>query len=116
MVHSPFAAAFRTGTRFRDDDRGCTLEMQTHAIGELKLPSGRIDLGDPFTTSFDEPVKPLAQVAPIGDFPVEVAVARFADNADQRVACARVRFSPNASAVRWTMALREGQEPPPEDH
>src|SRR5437016_8941316 len=98
MVHSPFAAAFRPGTCFRDDDRGCTIEIQTHVVSELKLPSGRVDVADPFTTSFDETSQPLAQIAPTGVFPVEVAVARFADNGDLRVACARVRFSSNASA------------------
>lgn len=106
MVHSPFANAFNSGTRFVQEGSGL-VEVRTHALGQLKVPSGRIAASDPFVTDFDEPAAAFARAAPTGSFPVEVAVARF-DNADARVACARVRFS-TAEAVRWEVAAFDGQ-------
>lgn len=113
MVHSPFAAAFTPGTRFAQE-QGEPIEVSTRVIGDLRVPSGRILVGDPFTTSFESPGTPLTLEAPTGVFPVEVAVARF-DNGDARVACARVRFDPAVHAQRWEVAAFEGQEPPFDD-
>lgn len=90
MVHSPFTMAFIPGTRF-DDARGGKVEMTTRIIGELKVPTGKLHVADPFTTAFDDPGGPLARVAPRGTFPVEAAIARF-ENGDLRIACVRVRF------------------------
>ena len=42
VVHSPFIAAFTPGTRFAQE-RGGTVEISTRVIGELKVPSGRIN-------------------------------------------------------------------------
>lgn len=106
MVHSPFADAFRPGTRFVQENSGL-VEVSTRTLGELAVPSGRIGAADPFVTAFDEPAATFARAAPTGTFPVEVAIARF-DNADARVACARVRFS-TTEAVRWEVATFEGQ-------
>lgn len=108
MVHSPFAPAFRPGTRFVQEDRGL-VEVDTHVIAELEVPSGRLGAADPFVTSFDEGPAAFARRAPTGAFPVELAVARFAQG-DARVACARVRFS-STEAVRWEPATFEGQRP-----
>lgn len=111
-MHSPFTTAFIPGTRF-DDARGGKVEMTTRIIGELKVPTGKIFVADPFTTAFDDPGGPLARVAPRGAFPVEAAIARF-ENGDLRIACARVRFgADDARASRWEAALFEGQAPPP---
>lgn len=112
-MHSPFHAAFTSGTRFAED-RGGTIEISTRVIGELKVPSGRINVGDPLTTPFDDPGASLARKAPTGVFPVEVAIARF-ENGDLRVACSRVRFEPSSPATRWEVALFEGQELPGHD-
>lgn len=109
MVHSPFAAAFTSGTRFASDEGGI-IAIECRTIGELEVPTGRLGASDPFTTSFEEPGVPFAIRAPVGRFPVELAIARYA-NGDQRVACARVRFD-RAKAVRWQMALIEGQRTP----
>jgi hypothetical protein len=85
-----------------------------HRLGELEVPSGRLCASDPFTSSFEND-KPFAYTAPAGVYPVELAIARF-DNADQRVACARLRFSAeNAVATRWELALFEGQAQPASD-
>ncbi|WAS94910.1 DUF4241 domain-containing protein [Nannocystis punicea] len=110
MLHSPFTAAFTPGTRFAQE-RGELVEVGTRVVGELKVPSGRIVVADPLTTSFDEPGGPLTLAAPRGVFPVEVALARFEDG-DVRVACARVRFESSAPAVRWEVAVFEGEKPP----
>ncbi len=107
MVHSPFGNAFRPGTRFVQEASGL-VEVSTRVLGELKVVSGRIAASDPFVTAFDEPAAVFARTAPVGVFPVEACVARF-DNADARVACARVRFAAT-EAVRWEMATFAGQE------
>jgi hypothetical protein len=114
MVHSLFAAAFTPGARFASE-RGGTIEMSTQQIAVLKLPTGRVLASDPLTTSFENPGSPLARAAPTGEFPVEVALARF-EGGDTRLACARVRFAePRRAAVRWEVARFEGQEPPGPD-
>jgi hypothetical protein len=89
------------------DPQNGTIEMTTHVVGELKVPSGRLCVGDPFTTSF-ESERPLARTVPTGRFPVELAIARFG-NGDLRVACARVRFvSSRELAHSWEPAGFEG--------
>jgi len=114
VIHSPFAAAFTPGTRF-GQERGGPVEVSTRLLGELKVPSGRIVVTDPFTTSFEHPDSPLARRAPTGVFPVELAIARY-ENDDLRVACARVRFGgADGRAAKWEAALFEGQEPPDDD-
>lgn len=114
MVHSPFGDAFIEGARFADE-RGVPIAMSGCIVGELRVPSGRIAVGDPFTTSFGGPPPVLARRAPKGRFPVELAIARF-ENGDARVACARVRFAGDgAPAVRWEPAGFEGDAPPEGD-
>jgi hypothetical protein len=108
MVHSLFGEAFTPGTRFADERHG-TIEVRTQVIGQLDVPSGHINVGDPLTTSFENPDVPLAQRAPIGTFPVEVSIARF-ESGDLRVACARVRFDSSAPATRWEVGRFEGEQ------
>lgn len=108
VIHSPFAAAFVAGTRFRHERDG-EIVMRTATIGELIVPSGSILVADPFTTDFDPSQVPLARQAPVGVFPVDLAIACF-DNCDERVACARVRFA-DAAAVRWEAAGFAGEAP-----
>lgn len=113
MVHSPFAAAFTPGTRFVSDD-GSLIEIEHHVVGELAVPTGWLGASDPFTTHFEARDGAFAVRAPVGTFPVELAIARFV-NGDRRVACARVCFDRAAPAVRWEMALREGERTPGAD-
>jgi hypothetical protein len=80
--------------------------MSLRAVGELRVPTGCILVGDPGTTDFAAPASPLARRAPTGVFPVEVALATF-DAGDTRVACARVRFA-DRPATKWEAALFEG--------
>jgi hypothetical protein len=114
MIHSSFRDAFTPGARFVPD-RGGAIDMTTRTIGELALPTGRVGVGDPFTTSFAEPPSALARTASPGRFPVELAIARF-DHGDERVACARVRFADaGARATRWETAIFEGEAAPGAD-
>lgn len=108
VIHSPFALAFTHGARVKHALDG-PIEIETRVLGELRVPSGKLVVSDPFVTSFDEKQKPLARKAPTGVFPVEVAIAHF-DSGDQRVACARVRFRSSAPAVKWTVARFKGQK------
>lgn len=114
-MHSPFLAAFTPGTRFARPSGG-PVEVSTRVLGELRVPTGRIVVADPFTTDFTDPPTPLARRTPTGVFPVELALAHMLDSDDVRVACARVRFAPpNIHAVRWELAHFEGQDPAPGD-
>ncbi len=74
-------------------------------LGVLKVTSGKISAADPFV-GID--AKPFSQPIPIGDFPVRLAVLH-GNIGRGRVAFARVDFS-DAPAVRWQMALTEGQD------
>jgi hypothetical protein len=84
--------------------------MSQRTVAELKVPTGRIVVCDPFTTSFEQPGTPLSRSSPTGTFPVELAVARF-ENDDERVACARVRFAEDSKPVRWEAASFAGGPP-----
>lgn len=105
MRHSPFAAAFTPGTRFVMGTELVT--MSVRVAGPLRVPTGRIVVSDPGITDFAGPHVPLARQAPIGEFPVELALADFAGR-DTRVACARVRFAAGP-ALRWEPAEFAGQ-------
>lgn len=109
-THSPFEDAFTPGTRFVGD-QGDIIEMSVCSIGDLKLPTGRIVVCDPFATPLDTPGAGLTRVAPRGVFPVDVAIARFEENDDRRVACARIRFTEHPNPTRWEAALFQGQGP-----
>ena len=115
MSHSPFHAAFTPGTRFAQPSGG-PVDVDTRVLGELRVPTGRIVVADPFITDFTGPPASLARPVPIGVFPVELALAHMRDSDDIRVACARVRFAPSdIRAVRWELATFEDQDPVPDD-
>jgi hypothetical protein len=107
--HSPFADAFVDGARFRGAS-GDVIEMRVVALGDLRVPTGRLCVADPLTTNYGQPNVPLAREVPTGSFPVEIAVAMLA-NGDQRVACARVRLRA-LHAVHWEPAGFEGGRAP----
>ena len=100
-IHSPFAAAFTPGTRLLDE-RGGHIELSIHALGPLHVPGGSIAVADPFTTDFADPPAAFHRRVVPGSYPVELAIAHFS-NADQRVACARVRLTDDP-VLRWEPA------------
>ena len=73
-------------------------------IGLLNVPTGKIIACDPFIYNEDEPFN---IGFPIGQFPVELSIAKI--NGDERVGFARIRFSDNVP-VNWVMAVCEGQD------
>ncbi len=81
--------------------------FHTQSAGDVIISSGRITAADPFVNLTDTP--PFLTPVPNGRFPVTLAVAKIGDG-HYRVAFARVLFS-TAPAVRWQMALVEGQNP-----
>jgi hypothetical protein len=72
-------------------------------IGLLNIQNGKIIACDPFLYNKDEPFN---TVFPIGQFPVELSVAKI--NSDERVGFARIKFSDSVPAS-WGMAVCDGQ-------
>jgi hypothetical protein len=85
----PFTAAFNAGTRFAREYGG-PIEMSTRQIGSfLRVPSGRVIVGDPGLIDFAAPPPPFGREAPVGVFPVQLALADLGYHGMQ-VACARL--------------------------
>ncbi len=88
---------------------GTEITFDKIAVGNLKVSSGQIIATDPVTLSdaiaFNEEF-------PIGEFPVELAMANISANKDRRVAFARVKFS-DKPIRKWEFALLPGQTPIP---
>jgi hypothetical protein len=86
-----------------------TFRCVTRQIATLVLPDGRIVAGDPLV---DLSPTPFARVAPGGEHPVLIALARLdsVEGVDERIACAMVRFS-DAAPRSWVMATQETQDP-----
>jgi hypothetical protein len=91
-----------------------TATMEVHTLGKLEVPTGLIIACDPFL-GFDG-ASAFAESAPVGAFPVVVAVAAIEHvskkskkrTLDRRVAYALLRFS-TRKPVRLVMALKKGQ-------
>ncbi len=94
--------AFEPGTTNQSGPRQCT--FHTVNPGQLKIPSGQIVACDPFIMDAEMAFNTLF---PTGEFPVNLAVAKFKD--DERIAFARIKFS-DAPPVSWNMALYEGDD------
>jgi hypothetical protein len=85
------------------------LRISTHRAGPLRLPSGRLVAADPSSLDYgEEPF--LVTVAP-GDYPVTIAVATFLDDPGHSRVCATRLEITAEPAVRWELALRDGQDP-----
>lgn len=100
-----FEGSFATGTKIAQF--GTEITFDKIAVGNLKVSSGQIIATDPVTLSdaiaFNEEF-------PIGEFPVELAMANISANKDRRVAFARVKFS-DKPISKWEFALLPGQAP-----
>lgn len=102
-----FEGSFAAGTKAAQF--GTEITFDKIAAGNLKVSSGKIIATDPVTLSdaiaFNEEF-------PIGEFPVELAMANINANKDRRVAFARVKFS-DKPISKWEFALLPGQTPIP---
>lgn len=97
-----FSAAFAPGTFVQQS--GHSFLFRTLNLGNLLIESGRIIASDDVTL-FDAIA--FTEQFPVGQFPVELAVAKI--NNYERVAFARIRFNDD-SIVRWEFALQPGQD------
>ena len=68
-------------------------------IGVLRLPTGRIILGEPISSLV---LVPLTRIAPIGEFPVEIAFVTV-EPKELRIGAARIVFSRQPIAS-WELA------------
>jgi AraC family transcriptional activator of pobA len=99
-----FEQAFFTGTFLGKESRS---QMTVIGIGRLKSESGKIIPCSPIGMDV---VKPCYVNFPIGEFPVQVAIAK--QNGDERVAFSRILFSAEPVA-KWEMARTAEQAPLP---
>ena len=86
------------------DEGGLTFSFYSFDLGNLKITNGAIVACDPFLYNHDAPFE---QLFPVGEFPVQLAIARV--NTDERLGFARISFS-DQHPVAWKMALCEGQD------
>lgn len=100
-----FETAFYYGTTAKID----TIPISFYAvnIGKIKISSGKIIACDPIVM---HDATPFTQTFPIGQFPVQLAIAKTDD--DQRVAFSRINFS-EKPVVKWQFALQPEQQPIP---
>lgn len=87
-----------------EDESGIIYKFYSKEIGNLKIIKGSIVACDPFLYNND---LPFTTKFPLGDFPVQLAVAQIDD--DERIAFSRISFSAE-TPVSWTLAVREGQD------
>lgn len=98
---------FTPGAQVEYHDR--QLQLSAHSAGRLHLPSGRLIAADP--SSLDLDAEPFNVTVPPGTYPVSVGLATFVDDPGHtRVTAARLDIS-DRPAVRWELALRDGQDP-----
>src|SRR6186713_2043678 len=83
---------------------GRAVSFSTREIAKVTIASGRLGASDPLITPNP---RPFTRPVPIGEYPVELALASFVD--DERVAYARVRFG-DAPPVSWEMAIGAGDD------
>lgn len=95
--------AFDHGFSFTDESND-VYKLYVYPIGKIILQDGYIIACDPYLYNNEQP---FTTKFPIGNFPVELAVAQIND--DERVAFARIKFSNEIPAI-WTMAVENGQE------
>jgi len=97
-----FERAFFPGTHLNMDS--FRIDFYSVDIGKINIESGKIIACDPIVM---QDAKPFTQLFPIGQFPVQLAIAKIKD--DERVAYSRIIFS-DSSVVKWEFALIEGQK------
>ncbi|MFF0292510.1 DUF4241 domain-containing protein [Kitasatospora sp. NPDC004614] len=106
------ARLFTPGSQYDcGHDRTATVVALPEAV--LALPTGRLVACDPVIGLVDEN-EPFLAVAPPGSYPVTLAVVEVRNaygpgSSDTRIAAALLRVG-DRPAVRWELALSEGQD------
>ncbi|WP_313533557.1 DUF4241 domain-containing protein [Sphingobacterium athyrii] len=102
-----FEGSFVKGTKVTQF--GTEITFDKIVVGNLKVSSGQIIATDPVMLSdaiaFNEKF-------PVGEFPVELAMANINANKDRRIAFARIKFS-DKPIRKWEFALLPGETPIP---
>ena len=98
-----FEAAFDSGTTAKQGDMNYAFKI--FEIGKIKIESGKIIACDPVVMRDGIP---FTRVFPVGEFPVELAMAKTIN--DERVAFSRITFS-DRDVAKWEFALQPGQKP-----
>ena len=94
--------AFETNFSFADINNK-NYDFYVADIGLLKIFEGKIIACDPLLCNNN---LPFAAIFPIGQFPVQLAVAKI--NTDERVGFSRIKFS-EENPKSWAIAVCEGQ-------
>lgn len=100
-----FEAAFGIDTKVTEGN--INYNFYSLDIGKIKSESGKFIACDPIVM---HDASPFTQTFPIGDFSVQLAMAKTHN--DERVAFSRVVFS-NKTIAKWEFALQQGQKPIP---
>ncbi|HMR18827.1 MAG TPA: DUF4241 domain-containing protein [Sphingobacterium sp.] len=100
-----FEGSFKSETAIKQI--GSEITFDVIPVGNLKISSGKIIATDPVTLS---DAIAFENNFPIGEFPVELAMANIKLINDRRVAFARLKFSDNP-VKKWEFALLPGQSP-----
>lgn len=98
-----FEGSFKPGTIVKQLGTDITFDLVS--AGNLKVSSGNIIADDPVALGQGIAFK---DNFPIGEYPVELAMASIKMYDDKRVAFARIKFSDNA-VQKWEFALLPGQ-------
>lgn len=99
---------FEKGARFElDDGAAVTVELATGGV--LRLPSGRLVVGDPDPWLHE--VVPFEETVPPGEYPLHLSVVRFADSPDHTRVAACALWVSDRPTTSWNNAWREGEHP-----
>jgi hypothetical protein len=97
-----FETAFINGTTQQVNKS--TLNFYGVRAGNIKIISGHIIACDP--TLIEEYGKPLTQLFPTGEFPVQLSIAKLGE--DESIAYARILFS-DEPVAKWELAVLKSQ-------
>src|SRR5687767_7888648 len=88
-----------------DNDVVENIPVEVLEIGNVALPTGKINVCDPLA---DPQMTPLEKTVEPGTYPVKIYIAKTPDAGD-RFAIAKLEFS-TEKADKWVLATREGED------